>query len=171
MNIPIREDFAEHPIKYQTEIDNKKPTVEELSTILKQFSKMLEVANLQKPELSHAFFKLANILSRYKDKSINDVLDGLTIVKRTHSVKPSAKSKISESDITFLTLEKIEELLDSEDLDKYDLIVIATTRFGMSKADLMRMKKTYIVDRIKTAISHLRTIEIIGKQASGNSKA
>jgi len=167
MKIPTNEDFAGDCVKSPAEISSKKLSIEELISLLRQLSKMLELANSQNPELSNAVGKLANILSRYKDKSIDDVLDSLTIAKRTQSVKRLSKARISESEAKSLTLEEIERLLQSEEVGKSDLITIAVLRFGMSKAELMKTKKTSIIDEIRTAISNLRTIEIIGKQASG----
>ena len=64
-------------------------------------------------------------------------------------------------------MEQIEKLLETKELGKSDLITIAASRFGMSKADLMKTRKEYIIEGIKTAITNLRTIDIIGKQASG----
>lgn len=152
-----------------TGISSNKPNIEELVTILKEFSKILALANSQNPELSTAVGRLANILSRYKDKSTDEVLDSLTI-GRQKQVRPVSKASkaISESEAKSFNLEQIENLLESEDLNKSDLITIAVVRFGMSKADLMKTRKTYIIDGIKTAISNLRTLDIIGKQASGN---
>jgi len=167
MKISTNEDSAGDCVKNSIKILGNKPSIEELISLLRQLSKMLEVANSQNPELSNAVGKLANILSRYKDKSIDDVLDSLTIAKRTRTVKRLPKVKISESEAKSLTLEQIERLLESEEIGKSDLIAIAVLRFGMSKAELTKTKKTSIVDEIKTAISNLRTIEIIGKQASG----
>ncbi len=155
--------------KSPTGISSNKPNIEELVTILKEFSKILALANSQNPDLSTAVGRLANILSRYKDKSTDEVLDSLTIGRRKQ-VKPVSKvsKAISESEAKSFTLEQIENLLESEELNKSDLITIAVVRFGMSKADLMKTRKTYIIDGIKTAISNLRTLDIIGKQASGN---
>jgi len=167
MKISTNEDFAGDCVKSSRKISGNKPSIEELVSLLRQLSKMLEVANSQNTELSNAVGKLANILSRYKDKPIDDVLGSLTIAKRTRTVKRSPKVKISESEAKSLTLEQIERLLESEEIGKSDLITIAVLRFGMSKAELMKTKKTSIVDEIETAISNLRTIEIIGKQASG----
>ncbi|MBI3041159.1 MAG: hypothetical protein HYY80_05895 [Chloroflexi bacterium] len=154
--------------KSPIEISSKKPSIEELISLLRQLSKMLELANSQNPRLSNAVGKLANILSRYKDKSIDDVLDSLTIAKRTQSVKRLSKARFSESEAKSLTLEQIERLLESEELGKSDLITIAVLRFGMSKAELMKTRKTYIIEEIKTAITNLRTLDTIGKQAAGN---
>lgn len=167
MTIPRNEDFVGDFNKSPIEISGKKPSIGELVAVLRQLSKILELANSQNPELSNAVGKLANILSRYKDKSTDDVLNGLTIAKRMQSVKPLPKVRISESEVKTLTLEQIEKLLESEELGKADLITIAVIMFGMSKAELMKTKKTFIIEGIKTAISNLRTIDIIGKQASG----
>jgi hypothetical protein len=167
MNIPRNEDFRGEPINNPKEIPSNEPSVEELSSLLRHLSKMLELANSQNPKLSYAVGKLANILLRYKDKSIDDVLDGLTLAKRLKSVKHIAEAKISESEAKSFTLEQIEKLLETKELGKSDLITIAASRFGMSKADLMKTRKEYIIEGIKTAITNLRTIDIIGKQASG----
>jgi integrase len=167
MNVLGNEDLAGDSVKSPREIPGKKPCIEELVTILRQFSRILELANSQNPELSNAVGKLANILSRYRDKSMDDVLDALTIAKRIQSVKPLPKVRISESEVKSLTPEQIERLLESEELGKADLITVAVVRFGMSKAELMKTRKTSIIEGIRTAISNLRTIEIIGKQASG----
>jgi integrase len=167
MKIPRDEDFVSDPIKNPIEISGKKPSVEELVAVLRQFSRILELANAQNTELSNVVRKLANIISRYRDKSIDDVLDGLTIVKRMRSVKPLPKVRISESEVKSLTPEQIERLLESGKLGKADLITIAVIRFGISRAELMKTKKPSIIEGIRTAISNLRTIEIIGKQASG----
>ena len=71
------------------------------------------------------------------------------------------------AEILLSKVEQIEKLLESEELGKSDLITIAMSRFGMSKADLMKTRKTHIIEGIKTAITNLKTIDVIGKQASG----
>jgi integrase len=167
MKIPSNEDLAGNSISNSTEITGKKSSIEDLVTILRQFSRILELANSQEPELSNAVGKLANIISRYREKSIDEVLDGLTIARRMRSVKPLPQVRISESEAKSLTSEQIERLLESEEIGKADLITIAMVRFGMSRAELMKTKKAFIIEGIRTAISNLRTIEIIGKQASG----
>lgn len=167
MNIPRNEDFGGKSINNSIEISGDKSSVEELSSLLRHLSKMLELANSQNPELSKAVGKLASILLRYRDKSIDDVLDGLTLSKRLKSVKQIAKTRISEAEAKSVTLEQIERLLESEELGKADLVTMAVSRFGMSKADLMKTKKAYIIEGMKTAISNFRTMDIIGKQASG----
>lgn len=167
MNSTRNKDFAGESVKSPIQTSSKNSDIEELVSLLRHLSKMLESANSQNPKLSNAVVKLANVLSRYKDKSIDDVLDGLTLAKRIKSVKPISKARITESEATSLSLEQIERLLESEDLGKSDLITIAASRFGMSKADLMKTRKTYIIEEIKTAITNLRTLDIIGKQASG----
>lgn len=167
MKIPSNEDLAGNSISNSTEITGKKSSIEDLVTILRQFSRILELANSQEPELSNAVGKLANIISRYREKSIDEVLDGLTIARRMRSAKPLPQVRISESEAKSLTSEQIERLLESEEIGKADLITIAMVRFGMSRAELMKTKKAFIIEGIRTAISNLRTIEIIGKQASG----
>lgn len=154
--------------KSPTGISSNKPKIEELVTILKEFSRILALANSQNPELSTAVGRLANVLSRYKDKSIDEVLFSLTIGKRKQ-LKPVSKASkaISESEAKSLTLEQIEKLLESEGSSKSDLITIAVVRYGMSKADLMKTRKAYIIEEIKTAITNLRTLDTIGKQAAG----
>ncbi len=167
-NQEVKDILSRISAKNPTGISSNKPNIEELVTILKEFSRMLALANSQNPELSTAVGRLANVLSRYKDKSIDEVLFSLTIGKRKQRKPVSKTSKaISESEAKSLTLEQIEKLLESEGSNKSDLITIAVVRYGMSKADLMKTRKTYIIEEIKTAITNLRTLDTIGKQASG----
>lgn len=144
-------------------------TVQELVTALREFAKTLTITHVQKEGFPNALEKLANFLSRHKDKPINDVLDNLTIGKQRRQSKWIIKTSktISESEAKDFTLEHIERLLESERLSKPDLITIAVGKFGIPKADLMKTRKELVVEAIRTAIGNLRTIEIIGKQASG----
>jgi hypothetical protein len=132
------------------------------------YSKILSLANARNPELAQAVAKLANTLSKYKDKPVDEILGNIIIQKPRHPTGYILKTSktISESEARDFTLEHIERLLDSEKLSKSDLISIAAGRFGISKADLAKTKKDYVIDTLRTAISNLRTIEIIGKQAS-----
>lgn len=168
MTMPRNEEFLWDTDKNSKEFSDKKPSIEEIVTILRQLSKILEIANSQNPELASSIGKLANILSRYRDKCTDDVLNSLTINTRIKSSKPIMKRRIPDLEINALTLEQIERLLESKEIGRVDLINIAATRFGMSKSELMKTKRTFIMERIKIAISNLRTIDIIGKQASGN---
>jgi len=152
------------------EKSSQRLSIQELVTVLREFSKILVLANATNPELSEAVRRLANMLSKYKDRPIDDVLDNLAIQKRRHPVGPVLKTSktISDSEAKAFTLEHIEQLIESERLSKSDLITIAMGKFGMSKADLMKTKKIHVIETIKTAITNLRTIEIIGKQAAGD---
>lgn len=151
------------------EKSNQRLSVQELVIVLREFSKILALANATNPELSEAVRRLANMLSKYKNRPIDDVLDNLTIQKRRHPLSPVLKTSktITYSEAKAFTLEHIERLIESGRLSKSDLITIAMGKFSMSKADLMKTKTTYVVEAIKTAITNLRTIEIIGKQAAG----
>ena len=153
-----------------TKQTSQRLSVQELVTVLRELSKLLTLANEANPELSQAVGKLAKMLSRYRGRPINDVLNNLTIGKPKHRAYYISKTSrtISESQAKGFTLEHIERLVESERLSKLDLIAIAVGKFSMSKADLMKTKKIYVIESIKTAITNLRTIEIIGKQAAGN---
>lgn len=148
---------------------SQKLSIRQLVTVLKELSKVLVLANATNNEMSQAVRSLANVLLRYKDKQVDYVLNNLTLQKPRHTYGYILKTSktISESEAKDFTFEHIERLLESERLSKPDLISIAVGKFGMSKADLMKTRKEYVVEAIRTAISNLRTIEIIGKQASG----
>jgi len=150
------------------EMSSRKLYIQELVVLLREFSKILSLANATNPELAQAVAKLANMLSKYKDKPVDEILGNIIIQKPRHPTGYILKTSktISESEARDFTLEHIERLLDSERLSKSDLISIAAGRFGISKGDLTKTKKDYVIDTLRTAISNLRTIEIIGKQAS-----
>lgn len=154
------------------EMSNQKLHIQELVVLLREFSKILSLANKTNPELAQAVAKLANTLSKYKDKPLGDILSNLIIQKPRHQTGYILKTSktISESEAKDFTLEHVERLLGSGKLSKPDLISVAVGKFGMSKADLMKTRKEYVIEAIRTAISNLRTIDIIGRQASGNDK-
>lgn len=148
---------------------SRKLYVQELVVLLRELSKLVSLANPRNPELARAVSKLASALSKHREKPVDDVLGNIVIQKPRHRTGYILKTSktISESEAKDFTLEHIERLLGSERLSKPDLISIAVGKFGMSKADLMKTRKEYVVEAIGTAITNLRTIEIIGKQASG----
>jgi len=152
------------------EKSSQKIYVQELVVLLRELSKLLSLANPRNPELAQALSKLASTLARYKNEPVDDVLANIVIQKprrpTTYILKTS--KTIAASEAKDFTLEHIERLLDLEKLSKPDLISIAVGKFGMSKADMMKTRKEYVVEAIKTAIGNLRTIDIIGRQASGN---
>lgn len=150
------------------ELPGRKLNVEELVVLLKEFSKILSLANPTNPELAQAVADLAKVLSKYKGKPVKDILSSITIQKPRQSYRHISKTSktISQAEAKDFSLEHVERLLDSERLSKSDLITIATGRFGISKADLTKMKRNYVIDTLRTSVSNLRTIEIIGKQAS-----
>jgi hypothetical protein len=150
---------------------NTQATVKDLVTVLRELSNILALANSRNPELSISINKLANVISRYKDKPLDDVISSLTLGRRVSSTKTNVKPRkiVTESEAKSLTLEQIEKLLTSEDLSKADLTIIASVRFGISKAEVKKTKREIIIEEIKTAISNQRTIEIIGNEASGKS--
>lgn len=154
------------------ERSSRKLHMQELVVLLRELAKLLSLANPRNPELAQAVSKLASTLSKYKDKPVDDVLGNIVIQKPRHPTGYILKTSktISESEARDFTLERIERLLDLEKLSKPDLISIAVGKFGMSKADLMKTRKEYVVEAIRTAIANLRTIDIIGRQASGNAK-
>ena len=153
-------------IKRDISNDNREMSSRKL--YMKELVVLLSLANARNPELAQAVAKLANTLSKYKDKPVDEILGNIIIQKPRHPTGYILKTSktISESEARDFTLEHIERLLDSEKLSKSDLISIAAGRFGISKADLAKTKKDYVIDTLRTAISNLRTIEIIGKQAS-----
>ena len=146
--------------------------MQELVVLLRELSKLLSLANPRNPELARAVSKLASTLSKYKEKPVDDILGNIVIQKPRHRTGYILKTSktISESEAKDFTLEHIERLLESERLSKPDLISIGVGKFGMSNADLMKTRKEYVVEAIITAIGNLRTIDIIGRQASGNDK-
>ena len=149
------------------EVFSRKPSVEDVVLLLRQISKLLELAASNKPELSMAILKLANVLTRYKGNSIDEVLEGLSFTQKRRKANKTLQSKISEAEVQTLNLDQIESLLEKNDLGKADLITVGVSRFGLSKSELLKTKRTSIVEIIKTSISNLKAIDIIGEQASG----
>ena len=160
-NKTLRDSFMEDSVK--------KLTTSDFVTVLREFSKLFSLPNANNFELSNAFKNLAKILSHHKDKPLDEVLCNITISIETRRNRhlSKEKTKFSTIDASNFSLEHIESLLESGSLSKSDLVNIGIGKFSMSKADLMRTPKDYIVERIRTAISNIKTLEIIGERSAG----
>ena len=145
-----------------------KLTTGDFITVLREFARLFSLPNANNSELSNAFKNLAKILSYHKDKPLDEVLSNINISTKTRRNRhlSKEKTKFSIIDASNYSLEHVENLLESGNLSKSDLVNIGIGKFSMSKADLMRTPKDYLVERIRTAISNIRTLEIIGERAA-----
>ena len=137
------EDVNVNDNKQDSDLSNKEVRVKDSVAVLKEFSYILALATSQNSSLSIAISKLANIISRYKDKPLDDVINNLTLGRRSSSIKNELKPQkiISELEARSLTVEQIEKLLASGNLSKSDLATIALVRFGISRAEVKKTKK------------------------------
>ena len=117
-----------------------------LSSGLRQLSKAL------RPHAHRSIGELAELLAERKSKSRRQITS-----KRIVATLPANLKSISHKEI--------ESILCDENYNKNQLVELAVTRFGIPNAQLKRLKRGDVLESIRMAIDHERSLDVISQEA------
>ncbi len=118
-------------------------------------------------ELSKGLKQLANSLKPYSKRSLHDIADIVKNQSFLSEIKPSLRkidTNLPES-LDSLKENVVEEILNNSDYQKFQLIELGAQRFGISRSKLERLNKEAVIESIRSALNHERSIEVISQEA------
>jgi Zn ribbon nucleic-acid-binding protein len=68
-------------------------------------------------------------------------------------------------DLKFLSDKKVDEILKDSSFTKKQLIELGNQRFGITQSKLVRLSKKYVIESIRAALNHERSLGIISQEA------
>lgn len=146
---------------------NKPLLIRDIVKYLSGLAKLNEDPHIGNPELSLGLKELAITLRPYSRRQLEDIADILGLNLPSNDAKSrSTESKNSlPSDLESLNANLVEEIIFNEDFQKSQLIELGVKRFGISKSKLDRLNRDAVVESIRSALNHEKSIGVISQEA------
>ena len=119
------------------------------------------------PALSDGLRQLVDALRPYSRRPVTEFIDlvkepSLRRLRKTSSKRVKA---LLPSNLETLSLEEVEKIVDDENYTKDQVIQLAVQRFGISSAELARHGKKNVLESIRAALNHEKSLEVISVEA------
>ena len=118
-------------------------------------------------ELSEGLRQLVNALRPHADRSIDD----LAVIFQGQTPSGSNKKPATErratlpSDLGSTTPAIIEEILGDSTYTKDQLVELGVGRFSISRSKLTRLNRGEILETIRAALDHEKSLDVISQEA------
>ena len=93
-----------------------------------------------------------------------DIIREATL-RRFRETSPKKIKAILPSNLESLPPQEVEKILDDENYTKEQVINLGAQRFGISSAKLTRLGKKKVLESIRAALNHEKSLEVISKEA------
>lgn len=135
---------------------------------LMDLAKLNEEEKTGNPELSKGLRHLAKALRRYGDCPLSDLKNVLrgTPSQSNGPKRASVKTKLTlPSDLEDIHISEAESILNNEGYTKQQVVELGFSRFGISRAMLMRLSKEEAVASVQAALEHEKSLDVIAREA------
>lgn len=141
-------------------------SVRDLANVLRDLAKLYSQPRTGNPKVNKALKHLGNVLLRYADRELSEVLDRLTLATVSQAKLVKAKtSRLGDVDLRSLNLKGVRELINNTSLTKADLTEVAIQRFGIARSSLFRKSKGEVVRALIAALENAEAFDIISEEA------
>lgn len=154
--------------KTDMEVINKPLLIKDIVKYLLGMAKLNEDPRTGNPMLGKDLRELANKLKPYSNKQLQDVKD----IFSTHNPSVnegkhhSRKIELKLPENLYLLSEQlVEEIINNVDFQKSQLVVLGAQRFGIPRSKLDRLSKEEVIESIRSALNHERSIGVISQEA------
>lgn len=119
------------------------------------------------PALSDGLRQLVNALRPHSKRPVPELVDMIRepSLRRLHKTSSKRVKVLLPSDLEALSLEEVEKILDDEDYTKDQVVQLGVQRFGMSSSELVRQGKKNVLEAIRAALNHEKSLEVISMEA------
>ena len=153
--------------------DQRKPDAREGPLLIKDLAQYLSrLATLMRDprtgnmDLGDGLRDLARALRRYSKRPIHEISDIMKDVESKTRKRNSKQTKATlPSELTTLSTEEVDDILNNPVYTKPQLIELGTKRFGISKSKLSRLKKDDVRESVRSALDHQKSLDAISREA------
>lgn len=148
--------------KKKTSSDKRRPqrgvTAAELGRFLRQLAVLYRDTKLGNPQLSAALVELSAALI-----DAGEIPSGDAGRQLEFSLRRDFRKEIGQ--IKEMGPDEIVRQLNDPDCSKSELMVLGNVRFGITRSRLSRLSKSEVVDTIRAALDHEKSLGIISEEA------
>lgn len=149
--------------------DIQKPDflIEDIVRYLSRLSNLNKDSEYGNIELSKGLKKLASALRPHSQMpilKIGDVINKSITSDQTKELPKKPKVELPPY-LDSLSDEKIDEIINESDFTKDQLIELGYRRFGIPKAKLMRSNKDSVIESVRAAFDHEKSLGVISQEA------
>ena len=149
--------------------------VRDVSRYLSGLARLNESGMADNPVLSESLRYVVNALRPYSNCPVHELASTLKKA-RSASYRRSSVHKTKASlptDLESLRQEDIERILNDQGYTKVQLAELGFQRLGISRSSLQRLRKEDVLESIRAAMEHEKSLAVISQQArkSGQTRA
>lgn len=147
--------------------ESKELSVGDLSAFLRNFAASLSDPRTGNLALSAALNELAAVLRRYNNLPVTGLKEALASQSRQTRRDGANKRAIVDlpPNIDSLDLKSLDLIIASSAYSKAQLMELGTRRFGIARARLTRLSRPRVVEIIRAAMDHERSLQVISEEA------
>ena len=123
-------------------------------------------------ELSDGLRQLVNALrpySRHPVPELTNIIREATL-RRTRETSVMKIKTALPPNLESLSSQDIEKILDNENYTKEQIINLGVQRFGISSAKLTKLGKKSVLETIRAALNHEKSLDVISREAQRGGK-
>ena len=141
--------------------------IEDIVRYLSRLSNVHKDPRIGNIELSKGLQQLANALKPHSQMPILQIGDAVSKAFSSNRRKGATQKPKATlpSDLKSLPDNKIDEILKDSNFTKKQLIELGNQRFGITQSKLMRLSKERVIESIRAALNHERSIGVISQEA------
>ena len=141
--------------------------VDDIVRYLSRLANLYSEAKTGNSELSDGLRQLVNALRPYSNRPVPDLADIIreATLRRFRETSPKKIKAILPSNLESLPPQEVEKILDDENYTKDQVINLGVKRFGISSAKLTRLGKKNVLESIRAALNHEKSLDVISKEA------
>lgn len=139
-------------------------SAKDLARVIRRISHLFSAGEFGNYVTSEALADLAEFLDRAGEVSVSDLK-----IERNETKKKTPR--IADEKLKSLTLDQVESILCRDDISKSQLVDLGRSRFGMPEARLRRLSTANVLEEVRAAMGHERSLEYIDRNAELSGKS
>ena len=141
-------------------------TIRDLIQYLSRLANLHSNERTGNQELSNGLRKLARALRPYANQPVLDLNKILAEGRLSSSQTFLVKTKVSlPPNLESISCKDAEEILDDNSFSKSQLVDLGASRFSISRSKLVRLSRHEVLESIRAALDHERSLEVISQEA------
>ena len=118
-------------------------------------------------ELSSGLRLLAKALRPHASRSVHELAGLLVERKSSDRREKSSKQRTTTlpANLSSISHKDIENILSDENYRKSQLVELGVARFSISYSQLIKLNRSDVLESIRTAVDHERSLDVISQEA------
>ena len=146
--------------------------VADIVRYLSRLASLHSEAKTGNPGLSNGLRQLVKALRPYSNSPVVELADIIRVAtqRRYRQSSPKKSKAALPPNLESLPLEEVEKILDNENYSKEQMINVGAQRFGIPSAKLKKLGKKSVLESIRAALNHEKSLEVISREAQRGGK-